>query len=82
MTYLAAVLGIIGAALISFAPAVSLGRADRKRIERRCVWWANVVWIASNVLWVVFGALESRWDNVLQFSVFLALAIRAVYAWR
>jgi len=39
-------------------------------------------WIISNIFWIIFAIYHSYWGMLIQFTIFLILAIRGWYKWR
>lgn len=62
----AAVIAIIGAALVSF-------RQPKRGLEGYSV---------ANVLWIVWGVQAAHWPEVVMFSVFLILSVYGRWNWR
>lgn len=65
--YAGAALGILGALLLA--------------VKSRYSGWAFVLWLASNVLWIIFGARGPHWGLVLQNLVFSITSMIGIYVW-
>lgn len=76
-TWLAAALGILGAAFVSLAPYA--GDPEQKQA---LLWWAQVVWIGGNAIWFAESLYADRWAQGAMFLVYLSLAVVGERTWR
>lgn len=65
--YAAALLGVLGALLLA--------------VKSRWSGWAFVLWLGSNMLWVIFGARGAHWGLVLQNLAFTITSWIGIYVW-
>lgn len=49
--------------------------------KSRWAGWAWVLWLASNVGWIAFGALFGHWALVAQHSVFAITSAIGIRTW-
>ncbi len=64
---ISALMGMIGALLL----------ATRSRYAG----WAFVLWLISNVGWIIFGAGNQHWFFIVQQVVFTATSLIGIYRW-
>ncbi|MBS0414390.1 MAG: hypothetical protein JSR68_08455 [Proteobacteria bacterium] len=65
--YAAALLGVLGALLLA--------------VKSRWSGWAFVLWLGSNMLWVIFGARGAHWGLVLQNAAFTVTSLAGIWVW-
>lgn len=60
-----------------------LGVAGANLLATRCRWagWAFVLWLASNVGWIVFGTAQGLWFLVAQHVVFAGTSVLGIWTW-
>ena len=64
---ISALMGMIGALLL----------ATRSRFAG----WAFVLWLISNVGWIIFGASNQHWFFIVQQLVFTVTSVIGIYRW-
>lgn len=85
LAILGALTGIIGAALISYAPSMERHYGspwEGRDIIGACAFSANLYWCVSNACWLAYGCITGQWAIIAQSVAFGLLALRGVSAWR
>lgn len=86
MTWIAAILGILGAVLVAGAPDIAKRWQPsvfmQPALERSCVYWGHWCWLAGNALWAYRGFSIEEWALATERVIFFLIALRGVRAWR
>jgi hypothetical protein len=63
--------------------SAALGLMGSLLLATKCRWagWAFVLWLASNVGWMVFGWANGHWGLVAQHAGFALTSVGGIWIW-